>query len=302
VLSGLTVLASDGGEWASYPTSTGCGIFHLYATKHDGDDVLRETVSDSLAVGDTLYDLIGTDGNGVGTTQALHLALDGTQLAVPNHGSATVVVGMWVVDASFSWWNKNDGGQYYVPVDRVAVCGVNADGYQDSYGTLTISLTRGSPPPSFTLTSIGVFATDGGQWNTYPTTSCGFFHLFVSQGDDSVLRETVNDVLQDVTSKYFLIGTDGNGASATQHAELVFSGVSTPLHIPNGGSASLTLPNDPTRVLTASFIWFNKNNGGLTYLDRVAVCAVDGDGYQDSYGTLTITIQPAYGSLALAFQ
>jgi len=134
-------------------------------------------------------------------------------------------------------------------------------------------------PGGPTLSGIGIYASDGGGWDTYPTSACGEFHLFVAENGDPVngpLEETIDDQLADGTTTFGLIGTDGNGAGTTQRGDLVIDG--TTLTVPNHGSASGTFDG---KLVTASLSWSNKSDGGLPYVDRVAVCGQFADGYQD---------------------
>lgn len=145
-LTQIEVLANDGGEWITVPSGQSYfGIFELFVARN-GDPVngsLDSLTADTLPAGTTTYGIIGTDGNGPGTTQQAFVTIDGSQVTVPNHGSTSFLDGSSSITIGFDFTNKNDGLAY---ADRVAVDGIHPDGYQDSYGTMTF--TVGAPTPA----------------------------------------------------------------------------------------------------------------------------------------------------------
>ncbi len=207
-LTGIGVYASDGGGWDTYPTST-CGEFHLFIAEN-GDPVggsLEETIDDQLAVGTTTLGIIGTDGNGPGTTQRADLVIDGQTLTVPNHGSASATFDGDVVTASLSWSNKSDGALPYV--DRVAVCGQYADGYQDSYGTLTLTVT-----PADTTPPAIAFAGNAGTYSVDQTVAITCSATDAQSGVASLACPSLNGV----SASSFGVGAHTFTATATDGA------------------------------------------------------------------------------------
>jgi len=226
-------------------------------------------------LGSTTFDIIGTGGNGVGTTQQADLTIGGVSVSVQNHDSTTLTIGDKIITVSLDWTNSADSVNG-TGSDIVAVCGVYSDGYDDSYGTITVTVQ-----PNVKLTNLRVWASDGGEWDTYSlASSCGFFHLFVG----SSYRETVNDVIVDGFQQWDLIGTDGNGAGTTQQLQLTINDVV--FNVANNGCSVSKLFGD--RIVTASFVWFNRVDPNVPQVDFVATCSVGADGYPDSFGTLTI--------------
>jgi hypothetical protein len=145
VLTSALVQANDGGGWLAYAS---CGIFHLYVldgTAAGSANILNnadDTLSLTLADGTHTLGLLGTDGNNPGATQRLDLSFGGVNLSIDETpgSTATALVGSKIVTiSSFAFTIPTDAG--YSPLDRVAVCGVYPDGYVDSYGRFTVTVT-----------------------------------------------------------------------------------------------------------------------------------------------------------------
>jgi hypothetical protein len=265
-LTSIGVFASDGGGWLTYPTASGCGIFHLFVAEN-GDPVngaLEETIDDSLAPGTYTLGLIGTDGNGAGTTQRADLTIDGSTLEVQNHSSATANFDGDTVTASLAWSNKSDGGLPYV--DRVAVCGVYPDGYQDSYGTLTLVVAPPDTTPP-TITATPSVPPNANGWNNTPVSVS--FSCVDNPGGSGVDTAASNLATQALTASGTVTGTcvdnAGNSATASYTAQID----ETPPTISFAGNAG-TYTVDQTVSITCSA------DGGPSGISALACPAPNG--------------------------
>lgn len=219
-LTQIFVGASDGGGWTTYTSSAAYyGVFSLYVARN-GDPVngsLDWLTADTLPDGTTTYGVIGTDGNGPGTTQTAYLRIDGNQLVVPNGGSATAVYGSSLLTASFAWQNKSDGNLPYV--DRVAVNGLYADGYQDSYGTVTFQVTPlDTTPPTITATASAPPNANG--WNNADVTvsfACTDSGSGVNNAASTLAPQTLT---ASGTATGTCMDNAGNSASASYSAQI----------------------------------------------------------------------------------
>ncbi|MCW2976154.1 MAG: hypothetical protein JWM06_1435 [Actinomycetia bacterium] len=219
-LTQIFVGASDGGGWTTYSSSANYyGVFSLYVAR-DGnplDGSLDWLSADTLANGTTTYGVVGTDGNGPGTTQTARLTIDGNELAVPNGGSATAVFGSSLVTASFTWKNTSDGNLQYI--DRVAVNGLYPDGYVDSYGTVTFAVTPLDTTPP-TIVAAASAPPNANGWNNADVTV-----LFTCTDDGSGVNTTASSLASQTlnasgTATGTCIDNAGNSASTSYTAQI----------------------------------------------------------------------------------